>query len=77
MIYQEALNYLYNLEGKGQKFRLANIRALLRLLGNPHHLLKAIHIGGTNGKGSTAAFISSILQAGGYKVGLYTSPHLW
>ena len=76
MTYQEALNYLYNLEGKGQKFRLANIRALLRLLGNPHHRLKAIHIGGTNGKGSTAAFISSILQAAGYKVGLYTSPHL-
>lgn len=52
------------------------ITALLARLGNPHRRFPAVHIGGTNGKGSSAAIVASILQAAGYRVGLYTSPHL-
>lgn len=76
MTYKEALAYLYDLERFGIKLRRANIEGLLELLGNPHLGLKAIHVAGTNGKGSTVAFISSILKEAGYKVGTYTSPHL-
>ena len=74
--YEEAIAYLYSLGGRSQKFRLTSIRASLRLFGNPHLKLRSIHISGTNGKGSTASFISSILRSAGYKVGTYTSPHL-
>lgn len=74
--YVEALDYIYNLNKYGIKLGLNNISYLLFLLGNPHKNLNIIHIGGTNGKGSTAAMISSILQANGFKTGLYTSPHL-
>jgi dihydrofolate synthase/folylpolyglutamate synthase len=74
--YKDSLDYLYGLESHGIIFGLANIRNILRALGNPHKKLKAIHIGGTNGKGSTAAMIQSILSRSGYRVGLYTSPHL-
>ncbi len=55
---------------------LSTIRKLLRGLGNPQNRFASIHVAGTNGKGSVAAALSSILQAAGYKVGLYTSPHL-
>lgn len=55
---------------------LDKTRSLLERLGNPHERFKSIHIAGTNGKGSTAAFISSVLAASGYRTGLYTSPHL-
>lgn len=54
---------------------LTNIRALCEALGQPHERLRAIHIAGTNGKGSTAHMLASVLQAAGLKVGLYTSPH--
>lgn len=54
---------------------LSNIKALCAALGNPEQQFRAIHIAGTNGKGSTGHLLSGILQAGGYKVGLYTSPH--
>jgi len=74
--YAEALDYIYNLNKYGIKLGLNNISYLLFLLGNPHKYLNIIHISGTNGKGSTAAIISSILQANGFKTGLYTSPHL-
>lgn len=74
--YAEALDYIYNLTKYGIKLGLKNITYLLFLLGNPHQKLNIIHIAGTNGKGSTAAIISSILQSDGFKVGLYTSPHL-
>ena len=53
-----------------------NIKKLLELLGNPQNNLKIIHVAGTNGKGSTCSFISTILKQSGYKVGLYTSPFL-
>ncbi len=74
--YRESLDYLYSLEKFGMIFGLAKVEALLQAVGNPHQEIQAIHIGGTNGKGSTAAMIASILQKDGYRTGLYTSPHL-
>jgi len=76
MNHQETLAYLYGLERFGMVFGLENITRLLQALGDPHLDLKVIHVGGTNGKGSVSAMIASILQEEGYKVGLYTSPHL-
>lgn len=76
MSYQETLSYLFGLQKFGIKFGLSNISRLLELTGNPHETLKTVHIAGTNGKGSTAATIASIMKEAGYKVGLYTSPHL-
>ena len=61
----------------GHKPGLERTRALLGALGNPEQSLKFIHITGSNGKGSTAAMLSSILSAAGYRVGLFTSPHLY
>lgn len=63
MSYKQALAYLYDLERFGIKSGLSNIKRLLELLGNPQQGLKAVHIAGTNGKGSTAVFISSILKS--------------
>ncbi|CAH9069931.1 unnamed protein product [Cuscuta europaea] len=57
-------------------FDLGRMRRLMALLGNPHFTFKAVHIAGTKGKGSTSAFLSSILRAEGYSVGCYTSPHI-
>jgi len=74
--YEEALAYLQQLTKFGFNFGLGRIRELLRRMGNPHHNLRVIHIGGTNGKGSTLAMAASILQAAGYRVGTFTSPHL-
>jgi dihydrofolate synthase/folylpolyglutamate synthase len=59
-----------------QNFDLDRMRTLLKKLGNPHDTFKSVHVAGTKGKGSTCAMISSMLQASGFKVGLYTSPHL-
>lgn len=73
---QSTLDYLYNLQRFGIKLGLKEITKLVQALDNPQNQFKSIHIAGTNGKGSTAAFIASILQQAGYKVGLYTSPHL-
>ncbi|MFA4911025.1 MAG: folylpolyglutamate synthase/dihydrofolate synthase family protein [Desulfobacteria bacterium] len=74
--YNKSIEYLYSLQASGIKLGLANISRLLDLLNNPQRGLKSIHVGGTNGKGSVAAMVSSILDKAGYKVGLYTSPHL-
>lgn len=74
--YNDGLQYLYNLEKYGMRFGLKRIKTLLKYLGNPQDKLSIIHIGGTNGKGSTSAMIASVLAKAGYKVGLYTSPHL-
>jgi dihydrofolate synthase/folylpolyglutamate synthase len=74
--YSAALEYLYGLEKFGILFGLNNIHWILSLIENPHHLLKTIHVGGTNGKGSVTRMISAVLQKAGYRVGRYTSPHM-
>ncbi len=83
MDYQSAINYLFNQLANYQKVGqsaykpgLNNIKSLLKKIGNPHQNLKTIHIAGTNGKGSTAHILTSILIENGYKVGLFTSPHI-
>ncbi len=73
---QALLNELYSLQRLGIKTGLEHTFQLLEACDNPHKNLKLIHIAGTNGKGSTAAFVFNILRTAGYKVGLYTSPHL-
>lgn len=84
MNFQEAVRYLLSLgrelaaptQAAAAKFNLENIRILTEHLGHPERKYPCAHIAGTNGKGSTAAFLESILRAAGYRVGLYTSPHL-
>lgn len=76
MDYEALLQELYGLERFGIKLGLDVIRDLLGRLGNPQERFPAIHVTGTNGKGSTCAFLASILRSAGYRVGLYTSPHL-
>jgi dihydrofolate synthase/folylpolyglutamate synthase len=76
MTYASAVEFLYGLQKHGIKLGLHNIRAILSRLERPDRRYRAIHIAGTNGKGSTAAMAASILTAAGYRVGLYTSPHL-
>lgn len=81
--YPEALKYLYDnlpmfqrVGAVAIKKDLTNTLRLCNVLGNPQHTFKSIHVAGTNGKGSTCHMLASVLQAGGYKTGLYTSPHL-
>lgn len=76
MDYNEALKYIHESHKFGIRLGLDNIKKLLELLDNPQDKLKIIHVAGTNGKGSTCSFISTILKESGYKVGLYTSPFL-
>ncbi len=71
------MKYLESLEKFGINLGLERITALLQKLDNPQQKFKSVHIAGTNGKGSTAATLASILKEAGYKVGLYTSPHLF
>lgn len=84
--YQEALDYLYsfidfslqrNFRLAPDQFDLGRMYALMERLGNPQNQYPIIHIAGTKGKGSVSAMCASILQQAGYRVGLYTSPHLW
>jgi len=74
--YQDALDKLYSLERFGIKLGLDNIGRLLAELGDPQLACRAVHVGGTNGKGSVARTIAQILTTAGYITGLYTSPHL-
>ncbi len=83
MNYQQTLNYLYTqlpvftrVGASAYKEDLTNTIALLKVLNNPEHKFKSVHVGGTNGKGSTSHMLAAILQVAGYKTGLYTSPHL-
>ncbi|MDA8211514.1 MAG: bifunctional folylpolyglutamate synthase/dihydrofolate synthase [Clostridia bacterium] len=76
MDFDQAISYLQNLTKFGMNFGLGRITELLNRLDNPQETLRIIHIGGTNGKGSTSAILNSVLQAGGYRVGVFTSPHL-
>src|SRR6266536_2126422 len=79
--YAAAVAQLYELghelaKTPSAKFDLAHMRVLLEELGHPEHAFPAVLIAGTNGKGSTASTLASILQAAGHRTGLYTSPHL-
>ena len=74
--YPQSVEFLYGLQKHGIKPGLEAIQALLDRLEHPERRYPSLHIGGTNGKGSTAAMAASMLQAAGYRVGLYTSPHL-
>jgi len=76
--YDEAVQRLLWLghEGRALKWDLNNIRAILERLGRPEQTFRSLHIAGTNGKGSVAAMLDSILRLAGYRTGLYTSPHL-
>ncbi|MBR5841434.1 MAG: bifunctional folylpolyglutamate synthase/dihydrofolate synthase [Bacteroidaceae bacterium] len=83
MTYQETITYLFNstplFQNIGQgayKEGLSNTHALDEYFGHPHRTFRTIHVAGTNGKGSCSHTLASILQSAGYKVGLYTSPHL-
>ena len=82
MTYQQTLDYLYQqlpmfyrVGAAAFKKDLTNTLALCEILGNPQNTFPTIHIAGTNGKGSTAHMVAAILQAAGYKTGLYISPH--
>ena len=74
--YDEALEFLYRAYGSGTKVGLEGVRVILASKNNPQEKLSVIHVAGTNGKGSTCAFLQHILIAAGYKVGAFTSPHL-
>ncbi len=76
MNYSEALSYIHSISWKGSVLGLGRTQELLHKLGNPEKRLRFIHIAGTNGKGSTAAMLSSVLQSAGYRAGLYTSPFI-
>ena len=75
LTYDDALQFLFP-RTTTIKFGLATTRALLKALGNPHEVMPSIHVGGTNGKGSVTALVASALAEAGWRVGLYTSPHL-
>jgi dihydrofolate synthase/folylpolyglutamate synthase len=74
--YNLTLKSMYSLRRFGIKLGLSTIRRILKSLGNPQDNFSCIHVAGTNGKGSVASSLASILDASGYKTGLYTSPHL-
>lgn len=83
MNYQQTLDYLFSqlpmfqrIGTAAYKADLSNTVMLCKILGNPEKEFKSIHVAGTNGKGSTSHFLSSVLQESGYKTGLFTSPHL-
>jgi dihydrofolate synthase / folylpolyglutamate synthase len=83
MKYKETLDYLYSqlpmfhrVGAAAYKANLGNTYAICRLLGNPENKFRSIHVAGTNGKGSSSHMLAAVLQAAGYKTGLYTSPHL-
>jgi len=74
--YEASIAYLYGLQKYGIKLGLENTIKLLSHLDNPQNSFRSIHVAGTNGKGSTSAMVASILRAAGFRVGLFTSPHL-
>lgn len=82
MNYEESIEWLntiplsFDRNNKNYEFKLDGIESFLSHLDNPHSKLKIIHVGGTNGKGSSCSIISSILQESGYKIGAFTSPHI-
>jgi dihydrofolate synthase / folylpolyglutamate synthase len=75
LTYEEALDFLFP-RTTTIKFGLSTTRALLKSVGNPHELMPTVHVGGTNGKGSVSTLVAAALREAGWRVGLYTSPHL-
>jgi len=75
-MFDKPIEYIYSLERTKKEFKIEDIQSFLDEIGNPERDLKVIHVAGTNGKGSTCAFINQGLIEAGYKVGLFTSPHL-
>lgn len=73
---QQAVEFIWGAEVYGSVLNLDTMKVLLEKLGNPQKQLKFVHVAGTNGKGSTCAYLSSILQKAGYKTGLYISPDI-
>ncbi len=76
MTYEEAVSYIESIRTFGTKPGLRRVRALCARLGNPQDRLRAVHVTGTNGKGSTASMIRAVLQAAGYTTGLFMSPYV-
>ncbi len=76
MTYEEAISYIHSIDWRGSRPGLSRVTELLGKLGNPQDSLKFIHVGGTNGKGSFCAMLSSILKETGLKTGLFTSPYI-
>lgn len=76
MTYQEALTYLEGLDRFGIRLGLERMRSLVARLGQPQRRYLTLHVTGTNGKGSTTAYLAAVLQAAGLRTGMYTSPHL-
>lgn len=76
MSYRDTIDYLYGLQKHGIKLGLKNTLGLLGRMGNPQRDYRSAHVAGTNGKGSTAAMLASMLGRAGHRVGLFTSPHL-
>ena len=73
---EEALQYIHRVSWRGTLPGLERENELLARMGNPHRGMKYLHVAGTNGKGSTAAMLASVLRAAGYRTGLYTSPYI-
>ncbi len=76
LTYQQTLDHVYRLEVERMDLKLERVAEALRCCGSPHLRFPTIHVAGTNGKGSTATFLHAMLSAAGYRVGLFTSPHL-
>lgn len=76
MNYKDTLQYINNIAKFGVNLGLERTEKILELLGNPHKKIKAVHVAGTNGKGSITVMISRVLMEAGFKVGMYTSPYL-
>ncbi|MBU4415099.1 MAG: bifunctional folylpolyglutamate synthase/dihydrofolate synthase, partial [Desulfobacteraceae bacterium] len=74
--YNKCIKTMYGLRRFGIKLGLSTIKSMMQSLGNPQNMFTCIHVAGTNGKGSIASSLASILKESNYKVGLFTSPHL-
>ncbi len=74
--YPAAMRWLHSRQSQGIDLGLERIRDLLTALGDPHHTYRTVHVAGTNGKGSVATLVARVLELGGHRTGLYTSPHL-
>ena len=72
----DVISYLYGLRNRGSSFGIDRMLKFVQLLGNPHEDYPIIHVAGTNGKGSVCAMFDSIYRTNGYRVGLFSSPHL-